>query len=130
LNYLREIGVEVPADPETDSRKSILTQAVGSGENVNVKVTYTGVRQGDSILLCSDGLYNMVPPNEIFAVMKGTETLASKCQSLIDRANANGGSDNITVVMAEFSGSGLPPAAPAAVVDVKEFREEDFTRHP
>ena len=129
LNYLKEIGVEVPADPETDSRKSILTQAVGSSESVNVKVTYTKVRQGDRLLLCSDGLYNMVPASDILAAMKGTEALANKCQTLIDKANAKGGSDNITVVMAEFSGPGLPAAAPTAVVEFKEFREEDFMRH-
>ena len=126
LNYLKEIGVEVPTDPEMDNRKSILTQAVGSSENVNVKVTCTEVRQGDSILLCSDGLYNMVPGTEILRVMMGNEPLANKCQSLIDQANANGGNDNITVVMAEFSGAGLPLAAADAPVEVREFRQEDF----
>jgi protein phosphatase len=129
LNYLEEIGVKVPANPETDRCKSILTQAVGSRENVNAKVTYTEVRQGDSLLLCSDGLYNMVPAADILATVKGTESLANKCKSLIDKANANGGSDNITVVMAEFSGPGLPPADPTAAVKFKEFKEEDFTGH-
>jgi len=126
LNYLKEIGVEVPADPETDSRKSILTQAVGSSESVNVKVTYTKIRQGDNLLLCSDGLYNMVPATKILASVKGSEPLADKCKSLIAQANANGGNDNVTVVMAEFSGPGLPPAAPTALVEFKEFSEEDF----
>jgi len=126
LNYLKEIGVEVTADPEMDSRKSILTQAVGSSENVNVKVTYTKVRQGDRLLLCSDGLYNMLHATDILASVKGTEPLANKCKSLIDKANAKGGNDNITVVMAEFSGPGLPPAAPNARVEFKEFSEEDF----
>jgi protein phosphatase len=130
LNYLKEIGVEVPADPEMDSRRSILTQAVGSSESVNVKVTYTKVRQGDCILLCSDGMYNMVPATEILASVKGTESLANKCKSLIDKANAKGGNDNITVIMAEFSGPGLPPADSAAAVEFKEFREEDFKGHP
>ena len=129
LNYLKEIGVEVPDDPETDSRRSILTQAVGSSESVNVKVTYTKVRQGDSILLCCDGMYNMVPATDIAAIVKGTESLANKCKYLIDEANAKGGSDNITVVMAEFSGPGLPPAAPTAAVEFKEFNEEDFKGH-
>ncbi|MGA2609576.1 MAG: protein phosphatase 2C domain-containing protein [Terriglobia bacterium] len=129
LNYLKEIGVAVPADPEMDSRRSILTQAVGSSESVNVKVTYTKVRQGDSILLCSDGLYNMVPATDIVASVKGTESLANKCKSLIDKANAKGGSDNITVVMAEFSGPGLSPAAATAAVEFKEFNEEDFKGH-
>jgi len=126
LNYLREIGVEVPADTESDSRKSILTQAVGSSESVNVKVTYTKIRQGDCLLLCSDGLYNMVPASDILASVKGSEPLAEKCLSLIAQANANGGNDNVTVVMAEFSGPGLPPAAPTALVEFKEFSEEDF----
>jgi protein phosphatase len=93
---------------------------------VNVKVTYTKVRQGDSILLCSDGMYNMVPATDIVASVKGAESLADKCKSLIDKANAKGGSDNITVVMAEFSGPGLPPAASTAAVEFKEFSEEDF----
>jgi len=113
-----------------DSRKSILTQAVGSSENVNVKVTYTKVHQGDSLLLCSDGLYNLVPAAEILASMKGSEPLPNKCQSLIDKANAKGGNDNITVVMAEFSGPGLLAAAPTAAVEFKEFREEDFRARP
>ena len=126
LNYLREIGVEVPADTESDSRKSILTQAVGSSESVNVKVTYTKIRQGDCLLVCSDGLYNMVPASDILASVKGSEPLAEKCLSLIAQANANGGNDNVTVVMAEFSGPGLPPAAPTALVEFKEFSEEDF----
>ena len=129
LNYLKEIGVELSADPETDSRKSILIQAVGSSESVDVKVTYTKVRQGDSLLLCSDGLYNMVPATDILACVKGTEPLAHKCKSLITQANAKGGSDNITVVMAEFSGPGLPPAAPSAVVEFNQFNEEDFQGH-
>jgi len=127
LNYLKEIGVEVPSDPEMDNRKSILTQAVGTSEVLNVKVTYAMVRQGDSLLLCSDGLYNMVPAGEILRVMMGNESLANKCQCLIDQANANGGNDNITVVMAEFSGAGLPPAVPGAPIEVREFRQEDFS---
>ena len=110
LNYLKEIGAEVPADPEKDSRRSILTQAVGSGESVDVKVTYTKVRQADTLLLCSDGLYGMVPSADILESVQGTDSLADKCKSLITKANANGGNDNITVVMAEFSGPGLPPA--------------------
>ena len=129
LNYLKEIGVEVPADPEMDSRKSILTQAVGSSESVNVKVTYAKVRQGDSLLLCSDGLYNMVPATDILATVKGTEPLDNKCKALIDEANANGGSDNITVIIAEFDGPGLPSAAPSPVLKFKEFKEEDFKGH-
>jgi protein phosphatase len=126
LNYLAEIGAELPADPEKDSRRSILTQAVGSSESVDVKVTYTRLRQGDRLLLCSDGLYNMVKSPELMEVLHSGPPLAEKCKMLIDRANANGGVDNITVILAQVEGSGLPPAEGTASVEYQEFREEDF----
>jgi serine/threonine protein phosphatase PrpC len=126
LNYLKEIGAELPLDLEKDSRKSILTQAVGSSETLDVKVTYTKVRQGDRVLLCSDGMYNMVPQADMLASVNGGASLPDTCKALIDKANANGGTDNITVILTEFSGPGLPPSDPAAVVDCKEFNEEDF----
>ena len=126
LNYLKDIGAELPADPEKDSRKSILTQAVGTSETVDVKVTYTKVRQGDAILVCCDGMYNMVPAPEILEVLTAQGALPEKCKSLIDKANSHGGTDNITVIVSEFTGPGLPPADPAAPVEVKEFKEEDF----
>jgi PPM family protein phosphatase len=126
LNYLKDIGAELPLDPENDSRRSILTQAVGSSETVDVKVTYTKVRQGDRILVCCDGLYNMVPLAEILACVNSGESLPAKCKSLIDKANTHGGTDNITVILAELTGSGLPAADSAAVVDYKEFDAHDF----
>jgi protein phosphatase len=126
LNYLKEIGAELPPDPEKDSRRSILTQAVGTSETLDVKVTYTKIRQGDSILLCSDGLYNMVKPSGLLTIINGEDALADKCKSLIDQANANGGTDNITLILSEFSGPGLPPADPGAVVEFREFSEDDF----
>jgi protein phosphatase len=126
LNYLAEIGAELPVELEKDSRKSILTQAVGSSETVDVKVTYTKMRQGDCILLCSDGLYNMVKPPEILSVLQGNDALATKCKALIQKANEHGGTDNITLILAELSGPGLPPADETAGVEFQEFREGDF----
>jgi len=126
LNYLRDIGAELPADPEKDSRKSILTQAVGSSETLDVKVTYVRINQGDRILICSDGLYNMVPEADLMEIASRGDELSNNCKALIERANANGGTDNITVILAEFSGQGLPPVDAGAAVVCKEFDEEDF----
>ena len=126
LNYLKDIGAELPADPEKDSRKSILTQAVGSSETLDVKVTYVRVNQGDRILVCSDGLYNMVPEADLLENGGRANGLSENCKALIDKANANGGGDNITVILAEFSGPGLPPGDGVAAVECKEFNEEDF----
>ena len=130
LNYLEDIGAEMPADPEKDSRKSILTQAVGSSENIDVKVTYTRIRSGDKILLCSDGLYNMVDRESLAGIVNQGDGLVDQCKALIARANQKGGTDNITVIMADFSGPGLLPADPAAGIEFKEFREEDFKSRP
>ncbi len=126
LNYLAEIGAEVPEDPEKDNRRSILTQAVGSSESVDVKVTYTKLRQGDGLLLCSDGLYNMVKPPDLLGAMQAEVPLPDKCRTLLGHANANGGADNVTVIVANFQGAGLAPKDPAAAMELREFREEDF----
>jgi len=126
LNYLRDIGAELPADPEKDSRKSILTQAVGTSETLDVKVTYVRVYQGDRIMMCSDGLYNMVPEPDLLAAFNREDGLPDKCKALIENANAHGGTDNITLIVAEFSGQGLSAPAVDAPVECKEFNEEDF----
>jgi protein phosphatase len=126
LNYLAEIGAEMPEEPERDSRKSILTQAVGTSETIDVRVTYTKIRQGDVILLCSDGLYNMVKPPEMMGMLKSGDPLQAKCKSLVQKANEGGGTDNITLILADLSGLGLPPADSEAGVEMKGFREEDF----
>ncbi len=126
LNYLKEIGAEVPADPEKDSRKSILTQAVGSSETLDVKVTHAAVCQGDRLLVCSDGLYNMVNPPDMERILEDSVPLAEKGKALIAKANESGGTDNITVILAEFSGPGLSPVEGAGEVECQEFREEDF----
>ena len=128
LNYLADIGAQLPEDLENDSRRSILTQAVGTSETLGVKMTYCQLRDGDCILLCSDGLYNMVKPPSILSVVNGKDSLGDKCRTLVQMARDQGGTDNITVIMAEVAGPGLLPADRAAAVAAKEFREEDFDR--
>ena len=55
----------------------------------------------DCILLCSDGLTNMVDDAEISRVLKTTDTLKEKTEALVDEANRNGGKDNIAIVLVE-----------------------------
>lgn len=126
LNYLADIGAELPEDLENDSRKSILTQAVGTSENVDAKMTCARVMDGDRILLCSDGLYNMVKGPGLLNVVNDSHDLAGKCHELIRLARDSGGTDNITAVMAEIHGPGLGSPDSAEPVDLKPYREEDF----
>ena len=59
-------------------------------------------RPGDVFLLCSDGLSGMVTDEQIQTVLQNTKDLDKACAQLIDSANANGGNDNVTAVLARF----------------------------
>lgn len=121
LNFLADMGADPPLDPENDPRKSILTQAVGTSETLDVKLAGAKVRHGDTILLCSDGLYNMIKAPDLLAFVNGEDPLAEKCKSLVEAANMQDGSDNITVVIANLNGPGLSPAEPGEGVAVEKL---------
>ncbi len=108
LNYLADIGAQLPADPESDGRRNILTQAVGTSPLLDVKVSQIDLCRGDRILVCSDGLYSMVRQPEIEALLAQPGSLDEVGHNLVSAANANGGKDNVTVILAEASGAGLP----------------------
>jgi len=63
-------------------------------------------------------------------VVSAGDDLPTRCQSLIAMAREQGGTDNITAVMAEVAGPGLPPADSQVSVEPKPFREEDFDPQP
>jgi protein phosphatase len=118
LNYLAERGAPLPPEPEKDSRRSILTQAVGTSKTLDVKLTGARLRSEDTVLLCSDGLYSMVRAAQILDILKSGDSPQSKCKALIDAANASGGPDNVTVIVAQVSGPALAPADPKAPIEL------------
>ena len=126
VNYLMDIGAEMPEGEELEKRKSILTQAVGTSASIEVQVTYADLCRGDSILICSDGLHNMVEDREILEIVSGPETLSSKGEQLIELANEHGGKDNITAILSRFTGPALRASNPDDEVKLKKFTEEDF----
>ena len=81
--------------------RNVITRAVGMKDQSKPDLLDVGIRQGDRILLCSDGLTNMVEDSRILEILKDTET-ENKVQKLIDEANANGGRDNIAIVLIEM----------------------------
>jgi PPM family protein phosphatase len=121
LNYLVEIGaVDASSDSVSDPRRSVLTQAMGTAEELQVVLTGVELCQGDRLLLASDGLYSMVPAGQLLSIAAGDD-LAACGRSLIKAANENGGSDNITVILADISGNGLPAANPGKPVQVDDL---------
>lgn len=91
-------------DIEHFPHKNVIVRALGMKEVVNVEVQKFVVRPGDLYVLCSDGLSGMLPDADILRVCAQAEgDLEKACRELIQGANANGGQDNITVVLVEFS---------------------------
>ena len=81
--------------------KNIITRAIGVKQKVEPDFFEYRLKGGDIILMCSDGLTNMVDDDEIFQIVKSARDIVEAVESLIQRANANGGSDNIGVVLAQ-----------------------------
>lgn len=84
-------------------RKNVLTRSLGMPGMVEVDVTNHLWVHDDYILLCSDGLTNMVSEEEILTVLLSERTLSEKVDTLITRANEAGGADNITVLVIHFN---------------------------
>ena len=84
-----------------NSRKNIITRAVGIGWSVEADFFEVALEEGDCILMCSDGLTNMVEDEGISRILKTTDTLEEKTGNLIAKANENGGRDNIAVILVE-----------------------------
>lgn len=95
-----------------------LNQFVGSEYPLNVVLTAVDLRRGDTLLLCSDGLTGMLTDDVILQVLSTEIDPANACAKLIELANAAGGEDNITAIVAHF-GDDLPLPTPQDVADLK-----------
>lgn len=86
------------------SLKNLITRAVGTKEAVKVDLFALPLKQNDTILICSDGLSNVVSDTQIAAAMR-LENLQGAARSLVGRALEGGGSDNITVALVRVKGT-------------------------
>ncbi len=85
----------------THAKKNIITRAVGANRNVIADFFEIEFSQGDRILMCSDGLTNMVEDKTIKEIITGCGDIQEAVHKLIKTANDNGGKDNIAVVLVE-----------------------------
>ena len=110
MQKLIEAGEITEEEAEHSERRNIILQALGPEANIRVDLTHQQVRRGDVLVLCSDGLSGQVRIDEIAQVATEEPDLMAVCKTLIDRANENGGPDNITVIAVRFDGDGLTTA--------------------
>ena len=95
-------GNMVRYSEEYNKKKKYITRAVGIEDSVKADYFEVDLMKNDYILLCSDGLTNMVDDDAIFAIISGHGSLQYKAHTLIDAANENGGNDNIAVILIKY----------------------------
>jgi PPM family protein phosphatase len=98
---LVDMGSMTREQAATSRLRHVLTSALGRGD-VRVEIRRRTLADGDSLLLCSDGLTDMVPDGQIAEVLGRSATADEACQALIDLALERGGRDNVTVVVARY----------------------------
>lgn len=100
---LIDAGVANSDDPAPRSMRHVLTAAIGSlDERIEPQVQRFRLQGGDQLLLCTDGLTEMVDDELIASVLRESASAQLACDSLVDLALGAGGTDNITVVLARF----------------------------
>jgi protein phosphatase len=98
-----DAGLITPQQAATSTNKNLVTRALGVEDAVLLEVNEHKVEAGDIYLMCSDGLSDMVDDEGIASILVQDVPLEQKAGMLVDAANANGGRDNITVLLAQAS---------------------------
>jgi PPM family protein phosphatase len=127
MQRLIEAGELTPEEAEQSERRNIILQALGPEPVIKIDLTHQAVRRGDLLVLCTDGLSGQVRKEEIARIVAQEPDLTTAGQTLIDRANENGGPDNITVVIAHLEGEGLAVAGEGDVVGHSVFELQNAT---
>jgi serine/threonine protein phosphatase PrpC len=99
-----DAGLLTPEEAVYSMNRNLVTRAVGVEPQVELEVVGHELRSGDTVLLCSDGLSDMLPDAAIAQVMRANDSLELTGQALIAAANAAGGRDNISVVLVRAKG--------------------------
>src|SRR6266446_1149024 len=107
VQQLVDVGQISEAEAETHMFRNVILQALGAQNELTPATARIQIRRGDMLLLCSDGLSGKLRNEEIRQIVADAENLGAACDALIAEANNRGGEDNITVVLARFTGDEL-----------------------
>src|SRR5712671_5928497 len=104
VQQLVDVGQISETEAETHMFRNVILQALGAQGDVTPVTGRIRLRRGDMLLLCSDGLSGKLRSEDIQNIVSNNEDLSTACDELIAEANNRGGEDNITVILARFSG--------------------------
>jgi PPM family protein phosphatase len=128
VQQLVDVGQISEAEAETHMFRNVILQALGAQGDVTPVTGRIKLRRGDMLLLCSDGLSGKLRSEDIQNIVTSNQDLAKACDELIAEANNRGGEDNITVILARFSGDELAePASDRITIELPPIEEEDKT---
>lgn len=88
-------------DARNHPKKNIITRAVGAEEEIQADFFTVQLEEGDTVLMCTDGLTNMLEDERIRMILAQSSDLVEKTENLVRTANDNGGRDNISVILIE-----------------------------
>jgi protein phosphatase len=106
VSELIEKGHIEPEEAAGHNASGQITRYIGMEEKAYSHVRSFTLKKSDRILLCTDGLTDMVADKEIAAILKGETDPQAACKSLVDAANKAGGHDNITTLVIDWFGNG------------------------
>ncbi len=126
VQQLVDVGQISETEAETHMFRNVILQALGAQSEVTPVTGRIRLRQGDILLLCSDGLSGKLRSEDIQQiVLKSDGDLVQACNALVDEANNRGGEDNITVVLARFGGEDLePPSTDRITIELPPMEED------
>lgn len=101
VNELVKKGMMTAEEAQRNPKKNIITRTLGISKEAETDISVYRLDKNDQLLLCTDGLSNMVSNEEIAEVLSSSRSIDDKCQELIMQANQAGGPDNITVLVAD-----------------------------
>jgi protein phosphatase len=107
VQQLVDVGQISEAEAETHMFRNVILQALGAQNELTPATARIQLRDGDTLLLCSDGLSGKLRNEDIRQIVADSGALSAACSALVAEANNRGGEDNITVVMARFTGDDL-----------------------
>lgn len=125
VQQLVDVGQISEAEAETHMFRNVILQALGAQGDVKPVTGRIRLRRGDMLLLCSDGLSGKLRSEDILNIVGSNPDLTVACDELVAEANARGGEDNITVILARFTGDELEePASDRITIELPPLEED------
>jgi serine/threonine protein phosphatase PrpC len=104
VKRLEELGHITPEEAANYPHRNVLYRALGQGEILDPDIFTLGFPQPGYLMICSDGLWGVITEHDLVRSINEAPTLQRACQNLVNAANAAGGPDNISVILAQLIG--------------------------